>query len=254
MAPAVTELAYLADLDAAYVRSFRARVRALPPGSLVLDRTYFYPTGGGQLSDRGRLRLPDGATVDVVDVTKSGASVLHRLGRAGRSAALAVGVELDAEIDWGRRHQHMRLHTAQHLLSARVHALTGRRTRRASMAGDGGTVDLESAWTGPPTLPELEADVNAYFARPLEVRIVHVPRAEWENAAAGRSGLVPLAPQVDPVRVIEIDGVDRCPCGGTHVRSTGEVGRLELAPFVPLPEGAIRVPFRLRPSGATPGA
>lgn len=241
----MTELAFLADMPSAYVRSFRARILALPPGGVVLDRTFFYPTGGGQLCDRGRLKLPGGIAVEVVDVTKSGASVVHRIARGTRTPALAVGAEVDGEIDWARRHQHMRLHTAQHLLSARAFALTGLRTRRAAMAGDGGTVDLEGPWPASPTLTGLEADVNAMFGRALEVRIAHVPRADWERAPAARSGLVPLGPQVDPVRVIEIDGVDRCPCGGTHVRSTAEVGRVALAAPVPIPGGASRIPFTL---------
>ncbi|MGI0132434.1 MAG: alanyl-tRNA editing protein [Thermoplasmata archaeon] len=250
----MTDLAYLADMPSAYVRSFRARVTALPPGGVVLDRTYFYPSGGGQPSDRGTLRPVTGTPLEVTDVTKSGPGVLHRLARAGRPPALPVGAEVEGQIDWARRYQHMRLHTAQHLLSARAFARFGLRTRRASMAGAGGTIDLESAWPALERVGALEDDLNDLFARSLEVRIALVPRAQWEGAAAGRSGLVPLAPHVDPVRVIEIDGVDRCPCGGTHVRSTAEVGRVRLSDPVPIPEGASRIPFTLTGDGAIPSA
>ncbi len=222
----MTDLAYLADMSAAYERRFRATVTALPPGAVVLDRTLFYPAGGGQPCDRGTLALPDGARVPIVDVVKTGGSVLHRFGRgsSARAAQLRVGLGVEGEIDWARRHLHMRLHTAQHLVSARLFELAGLRTRRATLAGRSGTIDLEGAWPADRSWEELLRSVETVVATPHEVHVVLVPRAEWERAPAARSGLVPLPPAVDPVRVIEIEGVDRCPCGGTHVRSTGEIG------------------------------
>jgi misacylated tRNA(Ala) deacylase len=81
------------------------------------------------------------------------------------------------------------------------------------------------------------------------VAIRYVPRGEWDrNPASERSGLVPLPAQVDPVRVVEIDGLDVCPCGGTHVRSTDELGRVSLLPPTPLPDGATRLAFTLEPA------
>lgn len=252
----MTELAYLADLPSAYVRTFRARVTALPPGGVVLDRTYFYPAGGGQPCDRGSLLLPDGTSVRVVDVVKSGASVLHRVKTSASSArALAVGTQVEASIDWERRYCHMRLHTAQHLLSARIFARTHLRTRKATLDGTRATIDLE----GP--LPEglqeaLVQDLRAAVDHPRPVSIRHIPRAEWDrNPASERSGLVPLPAQVDPVRVVEIREADVCPCGGTHVRSTEEIGRVRFEPLTRLEDGASRVAFTLEhaPRPTPPG-
>jgi misacylated tRNA(Ala) deacylase len=246
----VTELAYLADLPSAYVRTFRARVTALPPGAVVLDRTYFYPTGGGQPADRGVLRTGSGAPLEVVDVTKSGAAVLHRVrGGRGTMRELGIGVELEGTIDWDRRHLHMRLHTGQHLVSARLFARTGLRTRKANLAGTGATIDLEG-----PLLPEalgpVMNDLREAVEHPRLVTIRTVPRAEWDaHPAAGRSGLVPLPAQVDPVRVVEIDQSDVCPCGGTHVRSTDDIGAVRWLPVVPLPGGTSRVAFTLVEAG-----
>ena len=80
--------------------------------------------------------------------------------------------------------------------------------------------------------------------RPVSIR--SIPRSEWDGpATARRSGLVPLAPNVDPVRVIEIEGVDVCPCGGTHVRSTGEIGPLRFAPPHRNADGSVRIGFTL---------
>jgi misacylated tRNA(Ala) deacylase len=242
----VTELAYLPDLPSAYVRTFRARVTARPPGGVVLDRTYFYPVGGGQPADHGTLRAGDGPTVSVVDVTKSGDAAIHRIKvSGGADRDLLVGAEVEGTIDWDRRYRHMRLHTAQHFLSARVFARANVRTRKALLSSRGATIDLER--TIPESLlSELEADLVEAVAHPRPVSIRQIPRAEWDrNPAAGRSGLVPLAPTVDPVRVVLIEEWDACPCGGTHVRSTAEIGTATLLPLVPLPDGAVRIGFTL---------
>jgi misacylated tRNA(Ala) deacylase len=248
----VTELAYLLDLPSAYVREFRARITALPPGAVVLDRTYFYPTGGGQPSDRGTLRWGDRPPLEVMDVAKSGPAVVHRIrGAATEVARLAIGAEVEGVLDWERRHRHMRLHTAQHYASARIFARAGLRTRRASLSSTGATMDLEGPLP-PEELVPLAADLRDVVVHPQPVSIRMVARAEWEaHPAAGRSGLVPLPPQVDPVRVVEIDASDVCPCGGTHVRSTGEIGEVRWLPLVPLSSGASRVAFTLAESGPT---
>jgi misacylated tRNA(Ala) deacylase len=241
----VTELAYLADLPSAYVREFRAKVTSLPPGGVVLDRTYFYPTGGGQPSDHGTLGT-DSAEWKVVDVGRSGAAVLHRIQPASVGARpLSSGLEVVGRIDWERRYRHMRLHTAQHLLSARVFNRTGLRTVRATLSGTSASLDLEGSleatWVG-----ELAEDLEAAYRSPRPVRVRLVPRAEWDaESVAPRSGLVPLPAQVDPVRVIEIESEDACPCGGTHLRSTGEIGLVRLASPVPRPGGGSRLVLTL---------
>ena len=251
----MTELAFLPDLSAAYVRSFRARVTALPPGAVVLDRTYFYPTGGGQPNDQGTLGRPGEEPAAVVDVTKSGASVVHRI-RASPAVlrSFSVGSEVEGVLDWERRYRHMRLHTGQHFLSARIFARTRLRTRKAQLAGSGANLDLEGRLPLE-MIPLLAADLEDAVIHPRPVTLRHVPRAEWDrNPYAERSGLVPLPPQVDPVRVVEIEASDICPCGGTHLRSTGEIGRVRLRPPVPT-VGGDRVGFTLEdPSPPTPSA
>lgn len=251
----MTELAYLVDPAAAYVRKFRARVTALPPGAVVLDRTFFYPTGGGQPSDRGTLAAPGGATCDVIDVTKSGPSVLHRIrGPPEAMRRLSVGGEVECVLDWDRRYRHMRLHTGQHLLSARIFARAKLRTRRAQLGGAAATLDLEGELS-PDFVPQLAEDMAEFFHRPRGVSLRHIPRADWDrNPFAERSGLVPLPTHVDPVRVVEIDAADVCPCGGTHLRSTGEIGEVVLGPPVPI-ETESRIGFSLaEASRSTPSA
>lgn len=242
----MTELAYLADMDEAYRRTFSATVQALPPGAVVLDRTWFYPAGGGQPGDRGTLTA-DGAVVPIVDVAKSAGAVLHRLGRgsSGRAPGLRVGASVEGTVDWERRYRHMRLHTAQHLVSAEIFGATGVRTRRATMAGTEGIIELESAWPASHPWEALRAAVTDAVRRAQRVDVAWVARSEWDRAPAARSGLVPLPVTVDPVRVIEIAGHDRCPCGGTHARNTAELGPIDL----PTPTGTTVV---LRIAAAAP--
>jgi misacylated tRNA(Ala) deacylase len=243
----VTELAYLADEDAAYTREFTATVVALPPGGVVLDRTYFYPVGGGQQADHGTLAPPVGPPYSVVDVTKSGASAIHRVRRptVTGSTGLRIGDAVTGALDWDRRHRHMRLHTGQHLLSALIFQRTGVRTQEAHMSGSGGTIDLERPLPTTYPLDGLATASNEILAEGRPVSIHHMSRAAWEKNPSPRSGLVPLPRHVDPVRIVEIEGLDACPCGGTHVRSTAEVGPIALDPPVPLALGAVRLPFRL---------
>jgi len=245
--PGMTELAYLADEAAAYTREFKAKVVALPPGGVVLDRTFFYPAGGGQPADHGHLSARSGSPVPVIDVTKAGASAIHRVRRLTSSdtAAWQVGDEVEGTIDWERRHRHMRLHTGQHLLSALIFQRTGVRTREATMSGTGGTVDLERPLPAEMRPEQLASEANAILEEGRRVSIRHVGREEWERNPSPRSGLVALPRYVDPVRIIEIAGLDACPCGGTHVRSTSEVGPLAVDAPVPIALGGVRLPFRL---------
>ncbi|MCI4325233.1 MAG: alanyl-tRNA editing protein [Thermoplasmata archaeon] len=244
----MTDLAYLESAGAGYETTFTARVLALPPGGIVLDRTLFYPAGGGQPSDRGVVTGPDGRPLSIADVTKSGSVVVHRLGRGSRPS-LAVGDSVEGKLDWDRRYGHMRLHTAQHLLSAVVFQRTGRKTRKATFGAGRGVIDVVGTWPPVETASTLAEAFASYLAPAREVRIRWLPRTEWEANPSARAGLVPLPPQVDPVRVIEIDGIDTCPCGGTHLRSTGEIGEFTLEPFAQAGD-ATRIGFALRTAAA----
>lgn len=249
----MTELAYLRDMSSAYMRIFRARVTALPPGAVVLDRTYFYPAGGGQPADRGKLTADSGAERSVTDVTKSGNAVLHRLKRSTRGEAVGfqLGEELQGEIDWSRRYRCMRSHTAQHLISAFAFEIDHLRTRRASMSPTEGWIELENPWGHADRWNQLISAVKVAVNEPHDVRVRYVPRAEFEKARSARSGLVPLPPQLDPIRVIEIEGIDVCPCGGTHVRSTAEIGEVRFPVTPELSGFGSKIRFTLDESAPT---
>lgn len=228
-----TELAYLPDFDSAYLRRFTARVVGRPPGAVVLDRTYFYPTGGGQPSDLGWIRRPTGEALKITEVRRDGGVVLHRFRGAPEVArGFVPGAEIEGEIDWERRYAHMRLHSGQHLLSGLIFARTGRRTARATLDYPAATIELDTPLS-PSEAGALQDELNRVVREDRQLRIRSVRRAEWERDRTGRASGIALATGVDPVRLIEIDGLDSCPCGGTHVRSAGEIASATVTALSP---------------------
>jgi misacylated tRNA(Ala) deacylase len=205
----------------AYQKSCDATVIAADETGIRLDRTVFYPTGGGQPGDQGVLRL-GGGEVAIVDTRKGETpdEVLH-IPEAG-AALPAVGTQVTAEIDWPRRHRLMRMHTCLHLLCAVVPGeVTG------GQIGDGkGRLDFNL----PDTKPDKD-EVTAALNRLIEED--HEVRARWisDQELAANPGLVRTMSVKPPagtgsVRVLEVADVDLQPCGGTHVRHTSEIGRV----------------------------
>ena len=205
--------------DDPYLRSCEAKVVATRDNLVELDRTVFYPVGGGQPGDTGRI-----GTLRVVDTLKGeGESVLHVL-EPGVTPP-PPGASVVAEIDWERRHRHMRFHTGLHLLGAVVKApVTGGRigTDKAHLDFDIEMEKLDKA--------QIEAAVNALVDAAHDTRFSWITDAELDS----RPELVKTMSVAPPrgagrVRLMEIPGIDLQACGGTHVRNTREVGHLAVA-------------------------
>lgn len=215
----MTELVFRDD---AYARACRARVVAVTPAGIELDRTVFYPTGGGQPGDTGLLRRADGTAVRIAGAVKGeGAqSVLH-LGAPGEPLP-APGEEVEAALDWERRYRHMRLHTALHLLCAVVPApVTG-----GQVAEDKARLDFDIEMERL-VKEAIEESLNRLVAEGHAVRPRWIPDAELDaRPELVRTMSVKPPRGLGGVRVLEIEGVDLQPCGGTHVADTREVGRL----------------------------
>jgi len=219
-----THRMYLDTFDDAYRTDFTAEVVAVDGQQVVLDRTLFYATGGGQPCDLGSMEGPTGR-LEVQDVTGRGA-VQHTV---DADHALSVGDEVQGTIDWERRHAHMRMHTAQHLLSGLAYSLfEGARTVGNQIGADRSRLDLR-----PVTLSEGELDLlregfDAAVAADIPLRMEVMQRqALIDEVGLERSNLDMIPASVDMMRIIRIgDEVDVCPCAGTHVRSLGELGRL----------------------------
>ncbi len=213
--------------DDAYATEASARVMAhTDRGGVVLDTSLFYPTGGGQPGDSGRLTWDGGAMAVATTVKGDGDEIV--LVPADSEALPAVGAEVTQMLDWDRRHRLMRMHTALHLLSVVLpFPVTG-----GAVGPDKSRLDF--AMEHPPKdKAAVEAALNALVARDLAVT------ADWitDDELAANPGLVKTMSVAPPrgagrVRLIRIgteaDQVDLQPCGGTHVRSTAEIGRLRL--------------------------
>ncbi|GBC87111.1 Alanine--tRNA ligase [bacterium HR12] len=208
----------------AYLRSCEAVVLAASPEGVVLDRTVFYARGGGQPGDVGVLRW-EGGQVRVVDTVRRDGEVLHLL----EGEAPPVGVPVVAEIDWERRHLLMRTHTALHALSAIVFRDHGAKVTGGNMEPGAARMDFELERISQDFGLEVEAKLNAELARDRPVRVRFLPRAEaLADPELIRTKVNLLPEHIDPIRVIEIEGLDRQADGGTHVRSTAEVGRVRV--------------------------
>ena len=206
----------------ASLRECRAAVLGLDEGGVILDRTVFYPLGGGQAGDAGRLTLADGAVVDIADTRKSKArpgAVLHLPAPGTDLSQLALGTLLTAQIDWQRRHRHMRFHTATPLLCALVsHPVDG-----CSITANYARLDFHMS--EPLDKEMLTAGIARLVAGAHAVRHRWISEAELDaNPGLVRSMSVQPPRGLGRVRVLEIESVDLQPCGGTHVANTAEIG------------------------------
>jgi misacylated tRNA(Ala) deacylase len=198
-----------------------ARVVAVDEHGVRLDRTVFYPQGGGQAGDAGVLRLADGRELRVADTHKGAVpgEIVHVLADAGDAAALQPGTELTAVIDRVRRAAHMRFHTATHLLCALVpHPVDG-----CSITATYARLDFHM--NEPLDKLVLSEGITRLVAESHPVRHRWISEAELDaNPQLVRSMSVQPPRGQGLIRILEIEGVDLQPCGGTHVANTAEIG------------------------------
>jgi len=208
----------------AYLRQCEARVVGVEAAGICLDRTVFYPNGGGQPGDAGVLRGPDGQATAIIDTRKAddNGMILH-IPAEGTSLP-QVGDTVTAEIDWERRYRHMRLHTCMHLLCSLIDAgVTG-----GSIGADRARLDFD--------LPEPVDKQQISEALNRLIEADHATCTRWISDAelAAQPDLVRTLSVQPPkgqgqVRLLDIPGVDLQPCGGTHVARTGEIGPVKIA-------------------------
>jgi alanyl-tRNA synthetase len=231
----MTERLYYTD---AYLRTFTAQVSAVEtrgdwgnrPG-VLLDRTAFYPTSGGQPHDTGIL-----AGVPVVNVIDAGAAIIHVVDGDPQAAGIAPGAGVEGTVDWARRFDHMQQHTAQHVLSAGFARGLGAETVSVHLGGSS-TLDLALAVLASEDARRVEDQVNQviFENRPVTIRFT----SEEEAASLGlrrppqRAGMI---------RVVEVADWDRSACGGTHVQHTGEIGPVVLRRWERI-KGHLRIEF-----------
>jgi misacylated tRNA(Ala) deacylase len=209
----------------AYLKEFDATVTAVNGDQVALDRTGFYPRGGGQQSDMGVLR--SGADeYRVVEVKKQGGEVWHKL---DRQAAFTTGQPVHGVIDWERRYKFMRTHTALHILCGVIFRDFGVSVTGGDMEPLAARMDFELEHMSATFAQEVEAKVNAEVTAARDVRVKILPRAEaFQIPDLIRTKINLLPPDIQQVRTVEIVGLDLQADGGTHVANTREVGHIRI--------------------------
>ena len=217
-----TEKLWEAD---AYLRAFTATVRACTPvkrgWEVVLDRTAFYPEGGGQPGDTGAL-----GGVAVTDTHASDGAVVHLC-----AAPLPVGSAVEGEIDWARRFDHMQQHSGEHIVSGLICAAKGCSNVGFHMGAEEVVIDFDAVLT-PEELAEIELAANRVIWENRPFLVTYPSPAELETLEYRSKKALSGA-----VRIVECPGADRCACCGTHVRLSGEIGLVRLTSVKPFRTG-----------------
>lgn len=218
----MTEEIFLKD---SYLKEFEARVVQLSGREVVLERTAFYPGGGGQPADKGRLGVGP-VQANVVDVKRSGGEIVHVL-----DTHIPGTVELlNGHLDWERRYAHMRYHTALHVLSSVIWKNYDSKVTGGQMREDHARMDFSftAEWTAD-VVGEIERLTNEALGRERPVKVYELPREEaLQNPDLIRTQINLVPERVKMVRIVEIVDIDTQADGGTHVANTREVGRFRI--------------------------
>ncbi len=236
----MTEQIYSTD---AYARAMVAKVveTETDDGRVLLDRTVFYPGGGGQPPDTGALWIGEDR-LEVVRVTADRDGVWHWI----EGPLPARGTDLRGELDWDRRYRLMQTHTAMHALCGVVWAKYQSPVTGGNMNPGEGRLDFELPQWDPEDKVPLEEELNRQIGRELPVEVSFLPRHEADQDPSLIRTKVSLLPaSLREVRVIDIVGLDRQADGGTHVDSTAEVGRVTIAKVESKGKGFRRIRLRI---------
>lgn len=220
----MTELLYLSD---SYLNHFEALVTKVEGQEVCLDRTAFYPGGGGQPRDQGHLLL-EGHRLAVPKVRKKGVDVWHTV----EGDPPEVGQKVEGAIDWDLRYRLMRTHTAMHILCGVIWRDYGASVTGGNMQPLQGRMDFEFETMKKELVEEIEAKINTEVQADRAVRTSIVPREEaFQIPDLIRTKINLLPEEIQEVRVVEIEGLDLQADGGTHVASTHEVGVIRIVDY-----------------------
>jgi misacylated tRNA(Ala) deacylase len=221
----MTKALYMED---SYMKECKATVAKVTDNKyVVLDQTIFYPNAGGQPNDTGRIIKGDEEFI-VDFVKKLGNEISHEIDHPG----LSVGDNVKCVIDWQRRHKLMRYHTAAHLLSAIIFRDTGAKITGNQLAEDKGRIDFSLATFDKEKLKSYEHEFNRWTEKKSPVKIYNLPKEEAFRIESIFRLKNVLPDTVKEIRVIEIQGVDKQACGGTHVKDIAEIGKIRITETV----------------------
>jgi misacylated tRNA(Ala) deacylase len=239
-----TERLYLTSIEAAYDEEFVATVTKVEENKIALDKTLFYPLGGGQNWDLGVLNGPNGE-LNVTEVR--GRDIIEHT--VDDVFELEVGDEVTGLIDFERRYAHMKMHTAQHLVSGIAYELfNGVRTVGNQIHTDRSRIDFHPIQFTDEMLQQLQTEVNGKIKQALDVTDSQMTRDEINAIMPQERTNMDLLPTfINDLRVVTIgDQQDMCPCAGTHVRNISEIGEIEFTGKKSKGKGKQRVSYILK--------
>jgi len=239
----ITKKLYLESIEAAYLEEFTAEVIAIEDNKIVLDQTLFYPLGGGQNWDLGTLDGPNGK-MNVVEV-RGRDTIQHSI---EDMFELEIGDEVTGKIDFERRYAHMKMHTAQHLVSGIAYEMfNGVRTVGNQIHTEKSRIDFKPIQFSEDMLLELQSTVNEKIQLGLEVTDSQMTRDEINSIMPQERTNMDLLPSfINDLRVVTIgDRQDLCPCAGTHVRNISEIKGIEFIGKKSKGKGTQRVTYKL---------
>lgn len=237
----MTKLLYYPSNE--YQKEFDAKVEKTNEENkyVVLDQTLFYKEGGGQPADHGTIEWESGEA-EVVDVQKKNGEIRHYI----EGDIPEEGTEIHGALDWKRRYKHMRMHTAQHIVSKVVLDEYDATTAGNQVKAEKSRIDFEPAEFDEKDLELIEQRSNEIIDADIELEKSEVRRERLEEKTEdGRTNLELIPDHIDPLRAVEIGDIDICPCGGTHVDSTGEVGEIKIVNRVSKGSDVERIEFTL---------
>jgi misacylated tRNA(Ala) deacylase len=211
-----------------YLRGFEATVTKVSEGKyVVLDRTAFYPNSGGQPHDTGTLtRTSDGAVFKVVYVGKFGGDISHEVQGGGHE--IREGDVVRGEIDWERRYKFMKSHTASHIISGLINQKTGALITGNQIDLDRTRIDFSLDDYDPSRMEGYIREASEKAARGADVEVSFITREDAEKEEHLSKLAKGLPAGIKEIRIVDIKGIDRQADGGTHVKNTKEIGRIDL--------------------------
>tara|TARA_B100001121_G_scaffold310550_1_gene342403 strand:- start:3703 stop:4467 length:765 start_codon:yes stop_codon:yes gene_type:complete len=238
-----TEKLYMNDIESAYFTKFNAKVISVEGNKIGLDRTLFYPLGGGQNWDFGHFNTDNGS-VNVTEVR--GRNLIEH--QVDADHQLSIGDEITGEIDWDRRYSHMRMHTSQHLMSGLAYEMfNGVRTVGNQIHTSHSRIDFNPISFTEEMMDKLSQKANQIIKQNLEVSDCIMTREQINSIMPEDRTNMDLLPKfITDLRVVKIgDNVDLCPCAGTHISNLSELGEISIIGKKSKGKGTQRITYEL---------
>ncbi len=219
----MTKILYMSNIEGNYIKEFYATVTKNKKDYICVDQTAFYPLGGGQPSDTGIIKWNNKESI-IGEVIKKGDTVQHIV----QGEKPSVGTKIHAILDWKKRYNHMKMHTAQHILSGIIFDDYKARTVGNQIHADYSRVDFHPVNFTNTDIKKIETKFNEIITKNLPIKIYEEDRKSLEKRVDQQRAHLDLLPKfITILRIVEIKGFDICPCAGTHVKNTDEIPKID---------------------------